>query len=302
MKNTLLLFLATIYFNTSICQSLKPKDAKNILNSEDSMKHVVSTILKGITFEDRRKSDSIFTKLLVRSLKTSYSYNYRFSTLDNISILYPPDSSFRIFTWQLMVDDNQFVHRGAIQMKTADGSLQLIPLFDKSNSFENPEDSVCSNSNWIGAIYYNIVQKKYNNKNYYSLLGFDEHGLATNRKIIDVLYFENNKAIFGGDFFVTPSEGPNPNKRNRIVIEYKKNAAPRLNYDSDMNMIIKEHLISENNMPNDKSTLIGDGDYEGFFWKDGKWIFISKVFYNITPQGINPAASPAKDEKVKIKN
>lgn len=284
MKKTAIVISLILALQVSYGQVLQSDNVKRIVKSEDSMKVVANKILQAITVEERKKSDSLFTKMLVRCLKTSYSYFYQFSSLYNISILYPPDSSFRIFTWQLMIDDNHYIHHGAIQMNTPDGALKLIPLFDKSNSINEPEDTICSNSSWIGAIYYKIVQKQYNGKNYYTLLGYNEFGLASNKKIIDVLYFENNNAIFGGHFFsITNDEFPKINYY-RLVIEYKKNAAPRLNYDEDMGMIIKEHLISENNQPELKYTLIGDGDYEGFYWKEGKWIYVNKVFDSKIPK------------------
>ena len=61
-------------------------------------------------------------------------------------------------------------------------------------------------------------------------------------------------------------------------MEYKKTDGPKLNYDAEMDMIIVEHLISESNEPKKKWTYVGDGDYEGFKWSNGKWVHISKIF------------------------
>ena len=56
-----------------------------------------------------------------------------------------------------------------------------------------------------------------------------------------------------------------------------------------------EHLVSESNEPNKKWTLIGDGDYEGFKWKNGKWVHIEKVFSQVTPDGQAPLPNPIRD-------
>ena len=69
-----------------------------------------------------------------------------------------------------------------------------------------------------------------------------------------------------------------------------------MNYDADLNMIIKEHLISETNEPEKKYSLIGDGDYEGFIWKNGKWNYVLKVFNTKTPNGEAPVPSPIRDK------
>jgi hypothetical protein len=59
-----------------------------------------------------------------------------------------------------------------------------------------------------------------------------------------------------------------------------------------MDMIIVEHLISETNEPNKKWTYVGDGDYEGFKWKGGKWVHIEKIFNQVTPLGQMPVPNP----------
>ena len=80
-------------------------------------------------------------------------------------------------------------------------------------------------------------------------------------------------------------------------MEYKKDAGPRLTFDTDMNMIIMEHLVSESNEPKKLWTLVGDGDYEGFKWTNGKWKYVPKVFNTITPDGKAPTPKPILDNQ-----
>jgi hypothetical protein len=65
-------------------------------------------------------------------------------------------------------------------------------------------------------------------------------------------------------------------------------------------MIILEHLESETNEPSKKWTFIPDGDYEGFKWKNGKWLHINKVFNQVTPEGKEPIPNPIKDVNGKV--
>ena len=152
---SLLIFLQ---LNTS-AQQIKKEELRMLKSKEDSMTKNAIEILQGENTSDRFTADSIFTKMLVRALKTKNSFYYPFDSLFTISKLYSPDSSFKIFTWQLMIDENKTWQHGAIQMKTADGSLKLIPLFDKSDYIENIEDTIGNNLSWIGAVYYKIVLK-----------------------------------------------------------------------------------------------------------------------------------------------
>ena len=293
---SLLIFLQ---LNTS-AQQIKKEELRMLKSKEDSMTKNAIEILQGENTSDRFTADSIFTKMLVRALKTKNSFYYPFDSLFTISKLYSPDSSFKIFTWQLMIDENKTWQHGAIQMKTEDGSLKLIPLFDKSDFIENIEDTIGNNFSWIGAVYYKIVLNKRNNENYYTLLGYDENDIRSNRKIIELLHFENAVPIFGGKYFSVPDDNIKPKNHARFIMEYKKEAGPRLTYDDELGMIIMEHLISPSNEPNKKFTLIGDGDYEGFKWLNGKWIYISKVFNEVTPEGNTPIPNPIRDDNGNI--
>jgi hypothetical protein len=62
-------------------------------------------------------------------------------------------------------------------------------------------------------------------------------------------------------------------------------------------MILVDHLISENNDPDNKWTYIPDGDQEGFVWKKGKWVHIDKVFTLKLKEGEAPREVPILDQK-----
>ena len=140
-----------------VCNQLA---AQNIAQLEDQIKKTAFNIVNAETYAERVTADSSVTKGLVRSLKTPYSFNHKFDSLITVSTLFSPDSTFKIFTWQLLAEDEKsYRQKGAIQMNTKDGSLQLIPLFDCSEFTDAPTDSVRDAKHWIGAIYYKIIPK-----------------------------------------------------------------------------------------------------------------------------------------------
>jgi hypothetical protein len=286
---------------TASAQQLSKADEKLLQHKEDSLKKFAVKIIQGINAADRFNADSNFTKMLVRALKTPHSFYYPFDSLITISHLYAPDSSFRIFTWQMVINDNIIRQHGAIQMKTYDGSLKLLPLIDKSDVTLKMVDTVGNNKGWIGAVYYNMVQKKSGNQNFYTLLGFDENNIRSNKKIIEVLHFDGDEPVFGGRFFSYEEDTVFKNSAGRYIMEYKKDDGPKLNYDAEMDVIVVEHLISETNEPNKKWTYVGDGDYEGFKWKNGKWVHIEKLFNQVTPLGQMPVPNPIDAGKLDSK-
>jgi hypothetical protein len=290
------LFVAYILLNFfCFSQRINKSDNTFLKQKEDSLKGYANDMVQAINPQNRFNADSLFTKMFVRALKTNNSYYYPFDSLQTISKLYPPDSSFRIFTWQLVINDNVIRQHGAIQMKTSDGSLKLFPLIDKSDVTVNIADTIGNNKGWIGAVYYRIIETKNGNQNYYTLLGYDENNIRTNRKIIEVLNFMDDEPLFGGRYFSYENDTIRRPATSRYILEYKKAAGARLNYDENLGMIVFEHLESESNEPKKKWTLIPDGDYEGFKWKNGKWVHIEKVFTQITPEGNEPLPNPIKD-------
>lgn len=288
MKQRLFLFLLIILASIS----LRAQDARMQLQQmEDELKPLAYSILNEDQFIDRFKADSAFTRGLVRALRTPHSFRYRFDSLITISQQYAPDSSFRIFTWQIQMEDmNHFRQKGAIQMRTNDGSLKLIPLFDASKFTETPFDSVRTNQNWIGAVYYNIIQTTYNNRKFYTLFGYDENDARSSRKWMEVMTFDvNGNPQFGGRYFNYREDDIKPKQPAfRFCLEYKKNANAKLNYDPELNMIVMAHLVSEEGDNKKKHTLVPYGTFEGFKWLGGKWVHQPDIT-EVNPDGrVNP--------------
>jgi len=300
MKPILLFTLLVFSTFTMDAQRALKTERTSLKKWEDSLQQYSIQIVEGKNPNDRFTADSIFTKILVRALINKNSFYYPFNSLESISKLFSPDSSFKIFTWQMVINENMIRQHGAIQMKTEDGSLQLLPLIDKSDIIINQADTVTNNRSWMGAIYYKIIPTKNGNKRYYTLFGYDENNIRSTKKIIETLEFINGEPIFGSHLFNFEDNSKTHSPLSRFILEFKKNTGARVNYDSQLGMIIFEHLESESNEPTKKWTFIPDGDYEGFKWKNGKWIHINKVFNLITPEGKEPVPNPLKDVNGKI--
>jgi len=295
MKVILTLIASLFLIQISIGQRISKEDRLILKKKEDSLKASAYIILNGRTTEESLVADSQFTRLLVKALKVKNSFYYPFDSLITISKLIPPDSSFRIITWQLQLGEDKTRQHGAIQMRTQDGSLKLFPLIDKSEFVERIGDTIANNLGWIGAVYYRIIQKSAFDKTYYTLLGYDENNARINRKIVDVLTFQNGEPIFGGPYFSFPNSGFSQKFTHRYVMEYKKHAGPRLHYDEEEDMIVIEHLISESGEPERKETLVPDGDYDALKWINGKWVYITKLFTSKLQDGQAPVPNPIKE-------
>ncbi len=301
MSKTLTFLIICVSLSTvSFGQRLSSMELRQLKKTEDSIKNFAIDIVQGLTAEDRFTADSQFTRMFVRALSINNSFYYPFDSLITISRLTAPDSTFKIFTWQLVVNDVVTRQHGAIQMNTTDGSLELMPLIDRSSVIEDQQDTIADNFGWVGAVYYKLVEKDAFGKRYYTLLGYDENDVQSNKKIIEVLRFDDGHPVFGGSFFSFPDNSVKKRGMARYIMEYKRTASPRLTYDPEMDMIVYEHLISETGEPDKKYTYIPDGDYEGLKWVDGKWVHINKVFTEVTPEGQEPVPAPLRDAEGNI--
>ncbi|HEV8284121.1 MAG TPA: hypothetical protein VGQ09_07415 [Chitinophagaceae bacterium] len=299
LKNICLIIIA-IACLAQFCnaQRILPADRKNLKQKEDTLQHLAADIILDSLTADRMRSDSLFIKTLVRALQIKNSFYYPFDSIQGVSKLYAPDSTFRIFTWNISFDDYYSRQRGAIQMRTNDGSLNLIPLRDFSEFTPNPMDSVRTKANWIGAVYYDIAKTSYNGKNYYTLIGFDNNSVMSNKKWIEVLTFnEKNEPVFGGRYFSFENDTMKRAPQFRFSMEYKKLARTILKYDEDTKLIIVDHLISETDEPEKNWTYVPDGDYEAFKWQNGKWVHIDKLYNYKLQEGQAPVGDPLLDTK-----
>lgn len=298
MKNLLIIFFLLTGSIVVSAQKITPSDLKKLRAKEDTLKEYAEYIVTDSLTEDRMIADSAFTKVLVRALQVKNSFYYPFDSVLGIAKIYAPDTSFRIITWNLVFDDYYSRQRGAIQMRTADGSLKLFPLRDVSEFTTKPEDSVRSRNNWIGAMYYNMVKTQHKNKNYYTLFGFDYNSAQSSMKWIEVLTFnEKNEPVFGGPFFSYEQDSiPKPPKY-RFSTEFKKGARVLVNYIEELDMILVDHLISETDQPELAWTFVPDGDQEGYKWENGKWLHIDKVFTFKLEDGQAPVGDPLLDPK-----
>lgn len=290
MKIVALIFSGLIA-SSCLAQKITPEQSKQLRQIEAEIKDTSRAMVMAEEAIVRYRADSFFTRGLVKALRVPNSFYYPFDSITTVSKLYSPDSVFRIFTWQLAKDFSSIRQKGAIQMRTEDGSLKLFPLLDNSDDSDNPVDSVRTSKRWIGAIYYKIILKTFGNKNFYTLLGYDENNEKSNKKWIEVMSFDaKGEPVFGGRFFQYPNdELKPPQPAFRFCLEYKKEGRARINYDPEVDAIVFDHLVSEEKDPTRKQTLIPDGDYEAFRWNNGRWVHVNKLFdYKADMQGVDP--------------
>lgn len=269
------------------------EDLAFLQEAEDTLGQLAHAVVNDSVKENRLSACQEIIPRLVKALQVRNSFEYPFEQLKAISIQYPRDSSFRVFSWQLYVKEDEYRYYGAIQLNQPE--LKLFPLVDRSFEVQRPEQRVLSAEQWYGAVYYNIIQAEDKQGKYYLLFGFDGNELFRKRKLIDVLRFEESgEPKFGAPVFV---HGQNKAK-HRVVREYSAEVSTRLNYDESLEMIVFDHLIPRKGPYGEGVNFYPDGSYEGYrLAEDGRWEYVEKVFNQVSDEAPRPA--PIIDSKNK---
>ncbi len=253
----------------------------SMANYEYQLASLSDRIINGEDEEERMTSTYYFIQKLKTVLKIPGSFNYPFDSLKTISILKSENNDFRIFTWNLALDNGQFKYFGAIQLNSPD-SLVLYGLYDFADTISDIQNKELDNHEWPGALYYKMIQYTYKKKNYALLLGWDGNDNSSNKKIIEVLTFDAEKRPVLGAPIFKMSDAKDAKPQYRIVFEFSNQAAMTLRYEASKNIIAFEHLAPQDERSEGiYSTYLPDGGYDYLQFKKGLWIKKENLFEKV---------------------
>ncbi len=278
---------------------LSPKAIEQLTLMEDTLAILAYAVVNDSIDTQRFAACRVLIPTLVRALKVENSFCYPFSRLKSLSILAPPDSSFRIITWQLFVNDSTYRYYGTIQRNNRE--LQLIALRDKHTELDNlPLYDQLSPDNWYGALYYNLREFDSREGHKYLLFGYDAFSFFEKRKVIDVLTFDKTgNPTFGSPVFERDEAKPEVPEQ-RLIFEYSAETSVRVNWDEEYQMVLFDHLIPLPSPFGRGMTHVIDGSYDGLKLEKGHWKYIVQVFHDTqeTPPFPNPVLDNNKGKDV----
>jgi len=327
MKKLLSTFIIALMIFSAQAQKMKKPSAAPVVTSkttiakndlvklklmEDTLHRLSNDFIGDTTSEGRKKANYAFIPKFVKALKFNNSFYYPFDSFETVSKIYPPDSSFRIFTWQLyyttpvkipaklsktgrdtVFQKPAFRYYGVIQMRS--NAIKIFPLYDAGDTLSYGTQQVLGHNNWWGQLYYKVIQNQAGSKTYYTLFGLEIGDEMVRRKIVDILTFDvQGNPKFGAPLFYFKRDADSlhyakTDTLTRFFIEYKQKAGTILNYDTLLEMIVFDHVAP----PNDKAkgatfSYVPDGTYEGFKWAGNRWNWVEKVFTFGINQNDNP--------------
>jgi hypothetical protein len=251
---------------------IKEKNLKILFDSlfyRDNIKYLKTDSEKKVL------NDSI-QKLFYELLQEDGSFNYPFDSLKHIGKIVSKNKLCKIITWNSKFSDGSFKYYGFIQYKNEKrNSVQTYLLSDKLDSVTNPETAVLSYFSWYGALYYDIYNYNFKGKNYYILFGWEGNNYYTNKKIIDILTFNNSgKPTFGKSVFKIENK-----LKKRLIFEFSLKATMTCKFNETVNAIVFDHLSPENPSEKGQFQFYGpDGTFDGLRFEKGKWELVPNIF------------------------
>lgn len=261
----LFLVLLVLLGSSSLFSQLNMAEKEQQLKSEFD-----SLVLAGtdsIKLSICNEIETLFADLLVEE----QSFDYPFSELSKMGKLISPDQKFRIFNWNCVLADGTYRYFGLLQIKLKK-SIQVEVLQDSklaADMFHQYEKE-----NWPGALYYQIIPFKTKSGNSYFLLGWDGNDYQTNKKIVEVLNFdEKGQVTFGMPLILWKGKS-----LNRLVFEYAKQARMTIQYNEKEKRIVFDHLAPSSPIYQNQFEYYGpDFSYDALEYQKGKWVLVENV-------------------------
>lgn len=304
MNQIKVLFCSTFISLCAIQVTAKSADTSGFYfftQKEKELQIIAPLIISGESDSLRNSAAAQLYNALDSLLRIPSSYFYPFDSLKNstVSILMSPDKSFRLFTFNKILNNGTFHHFGFIQLKYGK-NIDVFGMMDtviQKTAVVEEQELGCDN--WYGALYYSIVPYKYKRQKFYMLIGFDGSDIHSNKKVLDILWFNRGEPVFGQDVFYDGLYDKKPT--SRVIFEFHNEGRMILRYEEKQKIVVLDKLAPA--FPaavNDYYYYIPSGDYDYYqLSRDGFWVKDAMSNFNLgqgkRPKKVKTLPDPSTD-------
>ena len=232
-----------------------------------------------ISHTARSEANTRFIPLFAQMLSKDSLFAIDVSFGPGMFVIYPPDSSFRVITWELFLTENSSRHFGVVQ--EASNPEKLLPLFDASEQHSYRTKSILTRKNWFGQLYYDIIEVKGQDAKAYMLLGHDSKDSMSDFKIIEPLVFRGGDVYFGAPIIEYPHDMPSISREdvlsqdsltNRLFLEHKEGSSVQIVFEKGSQTISYSHLSPIHESAQETYyNYVPDGTEAAFMWDGEYW-------------------------------
>jgi hypothetical protein len=247
------------------------------VKAEDSLM-ILFKELAGANSPDKQKLLNIsIIDILQETLKNPGSFDYPFDSIQSLGKVYSQDRSLRIYSWNYSESPVRHKYSGFLQLRDqGSNEIGLFFLNHEETAREDMENRTFTHKNWYGALYYQVHTVHYDNRKFYTLIGFDFNNSFTNIKIIDVLTFIDDNPVFGSPIFKFKD-----GIRHRVVFEYSAGVVMFARYVANLDLIVYDHLSPSLPRFGGQYRYYGpDLSYDALRFEHGSWVHVSDIQWN----------------------
>jgi hypothetical protein len=263
MKKSLFSFLLLSALATGV---LSAQSGTGLIS--DSLERLYKRLLTNQADSDRVRINDSINQIIADYAHKDSLFGSRLTKVKNLGQLISADSVVKILNWNVLLKNEPCRYYCYIIRKSGDDKPNQVWSFVKQYDPKPVRpDTVYSESDWYGALYYDVKPFSYNGSRCWILLGINYSDPAMTKKIIEILHFSGaDGLVFGKNWF---DNGKTVNYRH--ILEYSNTATITLRFRSD-NAIVFDHLVPVPRATADGRLEYGpDYSYDALTFKDGLW-------------------------------
>lgn len=261
--------------------------ARNRSNETDSLANVAARVLGAATAEERIEADSLLTVMLTEKLLKETNTGLPLDLPASIAVITSDDKQLRIVNWVVPVNINRYRYKALVQTHL-DGITRLFPLNDLSDD-KITEKAIHRGDKWFGALYYQIIEKKYNGEKIYTLLGWNRSQEGFQTKLAEAITIDkkSGQPVFGLKIF--------PRYSPRFLVSYSSRADLSMRYSPQLHTVrkglfrrlktVKDEMIvynrpsaNDTRFRNDPRFNYPSGNiFDALIWQHGTWLLLRDV-------------------------
>ena len=201
-------------------------------------------------------------------------FKHRFLNLRFLGQITSPDSLVKIITWNLILDDggNRYFCY-IIRRPARDSKSKVYKLTGTYNEATIRSDTIYSESNWYGALYYDVRPFITANETSYVLLGLDYGNSFITRKVIDVVSFGSGSSLVFGKKCFSDGKQLLP----RVVFEYASTAVMSLKFVTNVTIVFDHLSPSSPEMKDNRQFYGPDFTFDSYALENGLWRLKSNI-------------------------
>ena len=237
----------------------------------DSVKNNIKLLATLKTFAEKKYISNAINKQL--SELATFNEIDKLDSVEYVTILKSNAKNVLILSWEIATDSNSFEYFCKAFLKTKT-NWKSIDFDDKSDEIKNAENAATTSKKWYGAHYYQLTEKKFNDKIYYTLIGINWKSNISKIKVIEVWTVDaNNNLILGEPIIKCFGR-----MQRRLILEYKYDISISCRYNEEYKMIVFDHLVPPHpSLKTQKQFYVSDLSFDGLKFTKGIWVLIEDI-------------------------